>query len=195
MRMGPAMDDARATKLLTVLAASLMLASIALNSSLRMPRYRPPERLLYFPAVVPSHFMPHAHALADLLWMRTLAYFGSHLSGDRNFHFLARMLDVVTRLHPRFRPAYSMAASVLPWMAGAVHDSRLLLIRAMVQMPEEGRWAYNLGLNFYLFSNDRAKAAHYLQRAMIRGYINPLSASLATALQAAAGGQYFPIHK
>ena len=182
------MGDGRIAASLAASAAALLLAGIAMHPGEFPPGYRPPERLLYFPVVAPAHSMPHAHALADLLWMRTLAYFGGHFTGDRDFRHLARMLDVVTRLHPRFRPAYSMAASVLPWMAGAVRDSRLLLIRAMVHLPEEGRWAYELGLNFYLFNNDRGKAAHYLRRAVERGFVNPLSASLATSMQAAAGG-------
>src|SRR5215510_12440046 len=41
------------------------------------------------------------NVLADLLWFRTISYFGEHYRGNRQYPWLARMCDLVTDLDPR----------------------------------------------------------------------------------------------
>lgn len=149
-----------------------------------------PERLLFFPNAKALHVyaLGYENAMADLLWMRTLAYFGGHYESDKNYRYLAHMLDIITQLNPHHRSAYYMAATVLPWVAGEVEASERLLIRAMVHMPEEGEWSYRLGLVRYLFDDDKVTAGHWLARAIAHGYINRMSAALAAKLKSAAGG-------
>ncbi len=147
------------------------------------------EHLYYFPNAKALHAyaLGFDHAVADLLWMRTLAYFGGHYQTDQDYRYLANMLDVITQLNPRHTAAYYMAAVVLPWMVGALAESRALLHRAMVNFPEDGRWAYYQGINQFLFAGNRELARHYLVRAVKHGYVNRFSAMLAARLQAEAG--------
>ncbi len=147
------------------------------------------EHLFYFPnaRALHAYALGFDRAVADLLWMRTLVYFGGHYQTDQDYRYLANMLDIITRLNPRHAPAYYMAAAVLPWMVGALEESRVLLNRAMVYFPGDGRWAYYQGINQFLFAGNRRLARHYLLRAVQRGYINPLSTALAARLQAESG--------
>ena len=108
--------------------------------------------------------------------------------GDRDYRHLAYMLDVITQLNPRHQSAYYMAATVLPWISGAGQDSNRLTIRAMVNMPDKGQWAYYLGLNQFMFRDNKRIASHYLARAISQHFVNRMSVALATKLRSAAGG-------
>ncbi len=191
MKSGQGREAARLERNALALAVAVLLAlACLLQAALYERGKEAPERLLFFPNAKALHAyaLGYENAMADLLWMRTLAYFGGHYESDKNYRYLAHMLDVITRLNPRHRRAYYMAATVLPWVAGEVDASERLLIRAMVNMPEEGEWAYRLGFVRFLFDDDRVSAAHWLARAVAHGYINQLSAALAASLQQAVGG-------
>jgi hypothetical protein len=41
------------------------------------------------------------NVLADILWFRTISYFGEHYRSDRTYAWLAQMCDLVTDLDPR----------------------------------------------------------------------------------------------
>lgn len=164
--------------------------SIILNREAAHGHRQAPEVLLYFPKAQTCciHALGYEHAIADLLWMRTLAYFGGHYASDRDFRYLARMLDAITLMNPRHESAYYMAATVLPWIVGATQDSIRIATRAALFMPEDGRWLYLLSMLHFLFRDDHDVAAHYLEWAMRRGFINRLSIALAARLQSAAAG-------
>lgn len=148
------------------------------------------DNVLYFPRITTSHYyaLGYDHALAELLWIRTISYFGEHYVGDKNYRHLAAMLESITRLDPRHHSAYYMAATILPWMADAAEESINLCIRAMIANPENGLWPYYLGLNYYLFFNNKVAARHYLQRAIEHGFANKFTVSLAARLEAETGG-------
>lgn len=166
-----------------------LAASVALNASLYRTHQSADEHLLYFPNARALHVyaMGFENFAANVLWMRTLAYFGGHLLSDQDFRYLAYMLDIITRLNPYHRSAYYMASSVLPWVEGGLGDSLRLGRRAMAYLPKEGRWPYHLGLNAYLFQDQRQVAVHYLERAVKRGYSHRWTAALAIRLRTEAG--------
>ena len=170
------------------LCGFLVAAAMAKAAYVENPRSQK-EHLYYFPnaRALHAYALGFDHAVADLLWMRTLAYFGGHYQTDQDYRYLANMLDVITQLNPHHASAYYMAAVVLPWMVGALAESHALLLRAMVNFPEDGRWAYYLGVNQFLFASNRKLARHYLVRAVQHGYVNRFSAMLAARLQAETG--------
>lgn len=50
---------------------------------------------------------------ADLVWLRTIAYFADHLRGDRDFAHLKRYLDTAISLDPSFKELYRFGSSML----------------------------------------------------------------------------------
>lgn len=172
-----------------LMVAILFAGTCMLNSRHYRQHEEAQESLLYFPNAKSLHVytLGYDRAMAKLLWMRTLAYFGGHYATDQDYRYLAYMLDVITRLNPRFEPAYYMGAVTLPWMVSAFEESASLLIRAMNYLPEDGIWPYYLGFNQYLFADNRPAAEHYLARAVSRGYINRFSTALAAKMRAEAG--------
>ncbi len=128
----------------------------------------------------------YARVASDLMWMETIAYFGGHLKGDQRFDYLIAMLNAITRINPHHEAAYRMAASVLPWVLHAQPAAERLLLRALVNNPHQGIWAYYLGVNRYLFRDDAKTAAHFLQMALQRGFISRQALSLNAKLMARA---------
>ena len=57
------------------------------------------------------------NALADVLWFRTISYFGAHYRSDHTYPWLASMCDLVTDLDPRAEHVYRFAGVILPWEA------------------------------------------------------------------------------
>ena len=54
------------------------------------------------------------NVLADILWFRTISYFGEHYRSDRTYPWLAQMCDLVTDLDPRAEHVYRFAGFILP---------------------------------------------------------------------------------
>jgi len=148
------------------------------------------EQVLYFPAQEGFRMFTAGYdrAIADMLWMRLLAFFGGHYTDPASLANLGNMLAAITDLNPRHESAYYMSAVILPWMANDLSASRRMVARAMAWRSGEGRWDYFMGFNQYLFAGNKRIAAHYLERAIRKGYVNQLTASLATRLKAEAAG-------
>lgn len=110
---------------------------------------------------------------ANMMWMQTVAYFGSNLD-QADFDYLSRLLDSVTTLNPKAEHAYYLAATVLPWSTGNTLLSKPLLERAMHSFPHEWRWPYYRGFNAYWFDHDYKTAGELLNRLQpYQMYIQP----------------------
>ncbi len=103
---------------------------------------------------------------AHVLWIRTVLYFGDNLMTDRSFPWLVQMLDIVTRLHPQFYPAYEFAGLLLPAYTDNPDAARIILERGMIHLGDT-RWniAFILGMHYYRYHNNYETAAHYFSVA------------------------------
>ena len=121
--------------------------------------YVPPARFLKLVA------LNYEHALADVLWFRTMSYFGNHYRGDRVYPWLAYMCDVVTDLDPRAAYVYTFGGVILPWEADSVDSGIALLAKGTRNIPDSWRLWYMLGFSYYFFKNDLGAAGRALERA------------------------------
>ena len=94
------------------------------------------------------------NVLADVLWFRTISYFGEHYRSDRTYPWLAQMCDLVTDLDPRAEHVYRFAGVILPWEADQVEAGIRLLEKGVRQFPDSWLLHYYLGFNYYFFKND-----------------------------------------
>jgi hypothetical protein len=76
-----------------------------------------------------------ANVMADVLWFRTISYFGGHYRSDRVYPWLAHMCDLVTDLDPRAEHVYRFAGVILPWEAGETDQGIRLLEKGIRHFP------------------------------------------------------------
>ena len=143
-----------------VTATSVRLQSLAPDSSGTAEVVYLPDAHLLRPLV-----LGYDNVLANVLWFRTISYFGSHYEGDRQYPWLARMCDLVTDLDPRAEHVYRFAGLILPWEANDVDGGIRLLEKGVRNLPESWLLHYYLGMTHYFFRNDADAAAEYLATA------------------------------
>jgi tetratricopeptide (TPR) repeat protein len=122
------------------------------------------------------------NVLADVLWFRTISYFGEHYRGDRVYPWLAHMCDLVTDLDPRAEHVYRFAGTILPWEAGQADAGIKLLEKGVRAMPNSWLLHYWLGFSYYFFKDDFESATNNLRIAAQLPDAHPSVARLAARL-------------
>lgn len=102
-------------------------------------------------------------ALADILWLQTIQYFGSG-NPYGTYATLGPLLNTITKLDPKFEYAYEFGLVVLPFMKQA--DMAITLgERAQIELPGNGLLSYYLATDYHLNKKDYRKAAFYYEKA------------------------------
>ena len=100
---------------------------------------------------------------ADLLWLKTIQYFGS-VRPFSSYPSLGPLLDRVTQLDPKFEYPYEFGLIVLPY-SGATQTAVMLGERAQTNLPNNGLLTYYLATVYHLNLNDYNKAGYYYEKA------------------------------
>ena len=110
------------------------------------------EDLYYVP---PNDWLPvmslgHHEALADLLWLRALIYFGDEIVHRGDVSHALDYAGAMIHLDPRFRKAYLWAGTAGMYSARqvsvpAVQASIEFLKRGAAEFPDDGELAWDLG--------------------------------------------------
>ncbi len=122
-----------------------------------------PEELEYLPSpgVARRLAFGYEHLGADLMWIRTVQYFGKQIESQHSrFPRLRPLLDVTVGLDPHFIEAYRYGALFL-WIAGDIPGTLALLEQGHHRNP--GRWelAHDLGRFYFLELGDNASALRW----------------------------------
>ncbi len=146
--------------------------------------------LVYLPPVpvLKVVSLGYQHALADILWFRTINYFGRHYRSDRVYPWLAYMCDVVTDLDPQAQHVYRFGGLLLPWEADRVGDGIALLEKGTRNLPESWELAYILGFSYYFFQDNLAAASETLRHATLLPQAPPFVTTLTAVIDAAHKG-------
>ena len=156
----------------TLMLCILSIAGFVLMQTridrIRTPRERLEEKLIYIPE---TRFLETAslgfHAvLADILWARSVVYFGGHFLTDKDYRWLYRILDATTTLDPKNVLAYRFGGTLLALEQNDVEKSIALLKKGIKNNPDEDwRLYFLLGFNYFFSLEDHATAAKYLEKA------------------------------
>jgi hypothetical protein len=148
------------------------------------------ERMSFIPRSdkVKPYMLGYETVYAQYLWIRTMLYFGEHYDGDRDFRWLVSMVDMVTRLNPRFYPAYEFAGLMLPRFGNAPDAARVILERGIFHLgADHYKLAFYLGWLYYQQYGDYDRAAEYLSLAGAHPDAPPHIAALAATFYRRAG--------
>src|SRR5262249_58229838 len=125
-KLSVAMHLTTAIRSAALLAALGGLAGVVALTGVRLDRARADVSAEDEPVYLPqaAYLRPMSlgwqNVLADLLWFRTISYFGEHYRSNRTYPWLAAMCDLVTDLDPRAEHVYRFAGFILPWDANQV---------------------------------------------------------------------------
>ena len=135
---------------------------------IRSPKSRMEEKLIYIPSpqFIKTASLGFHAAIADLMWARTIVYFGEHLKSDKDYEWLYHLLDVVTTLDPKNILAYRFGGNILALEKNDVESSIKLLKKGIEDNPGEDWMLYLLlGFNYFFYLQDYSTAAEYLEIA------------------------------
>ena len=127
----------------------------------------------------------HREALADLIWLRALVYFGEELVHRGDVANLYRYADAMIALDPYFKKVYAWVASSAIYRTGNVtiadaHKAIAYLEVGVRLFPDDGKLAWDLGAN-YLYelppllddarerNEARRRGVEHLRVAVLRG--------------------------
>jgi hypothetical protein len=104
------------------------------------------------------------HAMAaDVAWLLTVQYIGSHLITDRQLPELRRLVETVIALDPHFVDAYTLGALFLNYSGGDVSGAVVLLERGARANPTRWELPHDLARTYYLDLKDYQKALYWFQ--------------------------------
>lgn len=118
---------------------------------------------------------------SDLLWFRTVNYFGKQYRSKKDYRWLTHMCELVTALDPKKRDQYIFCANMIAWEVKDFEKSIELLTQALNYYPNDWYLLYLRGFNYWYFVNNREKAQEDLVRASKHG-APPFVASIASRL-------------
>jgi hypothetical protein len=154
-------------KIYTIALAALLFTGIVFaNIRLSAIRAGDPSQKLESMAYLPGSERVKPFMLgfnttyAHYIWISAMIYFGDHLEGDRQFKWLTRMIDMITRLHPHFHEAYEFAGLMIPDVCHDPDAARIMLERGMNVLGDV-KWniPFYLGMLYNRYYNDPERAA------------------------------------
>jgi tetratricopeptide (TPR) repeat protein len=102
-------------------------------------------------------------AVADLLWLKTIQYFGQGNPYGK-YPSLGAILNTITELDPKFAYPYEFGLIVLPFMDQS-EQAEQLGKRAEEALPENGLITFYFASLYHLNLKDFVKAAEYYEKA------------------------------
>lgn len=126
---------------------------------------------------------------SHILWIKTVLYFGNHYSTDKNYPWMVKMVDLVTRLNPQFYPAYEFAGVILPELCNNPDAARVILERGLFYIGDS-KWnvPFYLSLLYYKYYDQQKIAADYMALASrVKGAPADKLAGIASAMYTSAG--------
>ena len=132
---------------------------------------------------------------SDFLMLKTLTYMGERIMNNEAFtpdewQMIYRALVQIINLDPRFIDPYVVAQMSLPWDAGMVKETNVLLEKAAKILTDDYRPYFFLWYNYFKFLNNPKKAAYYLQKSAATPGAPSYFSTLAARMNLYAGEIY-----
>jgi hypothetical protein len=172
-----------ATSIGTLLLAGAALVATATGLR-RLPEASAPREALFVPQARYLRLLSlgYDHLAADVLWFRTISYFGAQYATDRSYPWLAEMCRQVATLDPRAEYVYRFCGLILAWEQNDPQAGIDILAQGVTQLPQSWYLRYLLGFTYFYFLHDDATAArHFRDAAVLRG-AHPALARIAARL-------------
>lgn len=171
----------------------LVLAGAVTTASVLAEQLRPmgerSEEMGYLPKGehLKVAVLGYRHITADLIWMKAVQYFGDMKQTTKGFKWAYHATDVVTDLDPDFVLAYQAGGTILGVWSGLMDESIALLQKGMRNRPNDWRFPFLIGYDYFYELCDAANGAKYFQLAATLPGAPPYLPKLAARLAAESG--------
>lgn len=145
----------------------LVLGAVYTQKNIDHYPFNAQESILYLPSgpYLKPLALGYNEMFADLLWIKTISYFGNHFMADKEYPWLYHMLTLVIDLDPRFDFPYYFGGIVLSLEADQVNNANQILAKGIEAYPEKWEYPFYIGFNHYYHKGDPKQALPFLERA------------------------------
>lgn len=146
----------------TIVASLLVALGVyagLFKTNATIERYSAPVGTLEIASNVPSGevlrmlSLGHNEALADLLWLNALSYYGQYAHLDTEITWLDPHINAITTVDPRFRLVFEWAGSVIMYSTvidnESVQAANRFLQLGVDRFPNDWNLRFMLGMNYY----------------------------------------------
>ena len=155
--------------------------------NLSQKRYK--LEVLYLPSgrFVKQIALGYRNLAADILWFRTVQYYGSYRMGENELALFNHLVDVITDLDPQFVFAYLFGALIIAEDLGYFKEGIRFLEKGIRNNPNDWWLMFEMGFLYYVDARDYTEAMRYFDRASRMPGADGIAARFA-AFVAAKGG-------
>ncbi len=102
---------------------------------------------------------------ADILWFKTVQYYGSYRMGENDLALFNHLVDVITDLDPQFTFAYLFGALIIAEDLGYFEEGIKFLKKGIRNNPDDWWLMFEMGFLYYVDARDYTAAMLCFRRA------------------------------
>jgi tetratricopeptide (TPR) repeat protein len=151
--------------LIAVVVVALVCA--ASRSIERLSEEKRQLEVLYLPSgeFLSQASLGYRNLAADILWFKTIQYYGGYRRGENDLALFSHLVDVITDLDPQFVFAYLFGGLVIAQDLGYLEEGMAFLQKGIENNPTDWWLVFELGFLHYVYARDFETAARYFQLA------------------------------
>jgi len=125
------------------------------------------KEIMYLPSsdAVKLISLGYRNIVSDLLWFKTVQYYGGYRLGENSLRFFRHLSDVITDLDPQFIFAYQLSAIILAQDLGELDEGIEILKKGIENNPDNWWLAFEAGFLYYLDGRDYKESERYFRLA------------------------------
>lgn len=151
---------------LFIIAAALLVVGVSKSVEGISGRNRKAD-IMYLPSseAVRMFSLGYRNIVSDILWFKTVQYYGGYRMGKNSLRLFRHLADVITDLDPRFIFAYKLSAVIMAQDLGELEEGIEILRKGIENNPAEWSLAFEAGFLYYLDGNDYKESQRYFRLA------------------------------
>ena len=174
---------------ISVLAILLILVFVSARSVEDLSAEKGRLEVLYLPSgeFLDQASLGYRNLVADMLWIKTVQYYGGYRWGKNNLALFSHLIDVITDLDPQFIFAYIFGGLVIAEDLGAFEEGMAFIEKGLEHNPTEWWLLFELGFLNYVYARDYETATYYFRLASRMPGADEITKRFAAFVAAKAG--------
>jgi tetratricopeptide (TPR) repeat protein len=174
---------------ISVLVLVVILVFVSARSVEELASEKRRLEVLYLPSgeFIDQASLGYRNLAADLLWVKTVQYYGGYRLGKNDLALFSHLVEVITDLDPQFTFAYLFGGLVIAEDLGYFEEGVAFIKKGIENNPADWWLVFELGFLNYVYARDYATAAHYFQLASRLPEADEIAKRFAAFVAAKAG--------